>query len=433
MLARPLLQSNENPSKFLKFVVERALANEPITQNIIGCELFPHKYLNKDIADVRVTAKNLRNVLAKYYESEGREDLVTIDLPAPSPDTKIKLPAGKAYTPVFTYNPRCPAHQEYSRGLLMLSQLRLGEAERHFAKTIELQPRYAEPYLALATTYLLFPICGTWRHSTFHHVREPEGFAAWILVIRMLVAHALTLNRKWWRTHVIRGVVHSYQRRWKKARKAFDTALLLSQERTREDPWYIAYLAATGKTDEASAILRAKVKDDPNNVAVLTQYGLLMYAMRQFYDANDAFCRAGNIDPHYGPVLICQMLLLLEKEMEADDAALSVIDIVRGRMSGGLYFTGVFAFCLARRGKTREARGHLHLLLVEDMAPFQLALAHLGLGEIDEALLRLKFAGFQYNPLLLWIHLWPVFDPLRNHPQFQLLIRRMKLPASNYI
>jgi hypothetical protein len=31
---------------------------------------------------------------------------------------------------------------------------------------------------------------------------------------------------------------------------------------------------------------------------------------------------------------------------------------------------------------------------------------------------------------MVWLHLWPVFDPLRGHRRFKTLIRRMKLPKA---
>ena len=30
---------------------------------------------------------------------------------------------------------------------------------------------------------------------------------------------------------------------------------------------------------------------------------------------------------------------------------------------------------------------------------------------------------------MVWLHLWPVFDPLRGHKRFKALVRKMRLPA----
>jgi tetratricopeptide (TPR) repeat protein len=438
MLSGEHFSANENPARFLAFVVERALQNEPITQAIIGFELFPGKYARTEIPDVRVTARNLRMVLAKYYAHEGAEDLVLIKLPTPPGANKPKLPPGKAYKPVFSYNPGSPAHKEYSQGLYMLSQSRLTQAEKHFARAIELQPRYWEPYLGLATAYLLCSIrAGVQDIGEDSFSSDYIKFGSSLPVIRSRVAQALAINRKHWRIHVIRGVVHTYQHQWEKARRAFAAALRMSPEKTRDDPWYIAYLATTGRLDEAIVILRARIKNDPNDASALTQYGLLMYVARRLYEADEAFTRAYRLDGRYWPARIGRVLVMLElvtqeKEMDQGDAALSEMQLLR-RESGPFanYFPGLLVLCLARTGNTEEARRQLEIFTMPPaMDPVQKALAYLGLGETDQAVLSLHAAFAHSDPLLLWLHLWPVFNPLRGHKRFQELIRRMNLPAS---
>src|SRR5271155_3948015 len=64
----------------LQYVVEMALADEPIKEEMIGRALFPG-WVKDLFDDVRVTATHLRDYLAKYYANEGRDDFVLIDLP----------------------------------------------------------------------------------------------------------------------------------------------------------------------------------------------------------------------------------------------------------------------------------------------------------------------------------------------------------------
>lgn len=62
--------------------------------------------------------------------------------------------------------------------------------------------------------------------------------------------------------------------------------------------------------------------------------------------------------------------------------------------------------------------------------PVSMALAYMGAGRIDEAVAKLEEACKVGHPLMVWLHLWPVFDPLRGHRRFKTLIRRMKLPKA---
>ena len=76
---------------FLRFVVERALAGEPVKEAVIGVEVFgrPPDYDPRVDPIVRVEARRLRSRLADYYEGPGMDDPVV-----------IQLPKG-AYVPVF--------------------------------------------------------------------------------------------------------------------------------------------------------------------------------------------------------------------------------------------------------------------------------------------------------------------------------------------
>jgi hypothetical protein len=61
--------------------------------------------------------------------------------------------------------------------------------------------------------------------------------------------------------------------------------------------------------------------------------------------------------------------------------------------------------------------------------PLQLALGHMGLGDTESAARMLTRAADEGDPLMVWLHLLPLFDPLRDDPAFQALIRRMNLAA----
>jgi hypothetical protein len=49
----------------------------------------------------------------------------------------------------------------------------------------------------------------------------------------------------------------------------------------------------------------------------------------------------------------------------------------------------------------------------------QLALGYMALGQHGRALAALRRTFKRENVLLNWLHLFPVFDPLRTHPVFQ--------------
>jgi hypothetical protein len=72
-------------SRFLRYAVTLALAGEAgaAKETLIGIEIFGRRPDYDPSIDpiVRVEARRLRRKLAQYYQTEGREDPVRIDVP----------------------------------------------------------------------------------------------------------------------------------------------------------------------------------------------------------------------------------------------------------------------------------------------------------------------------------------------------------------
>jgi adenylate cyclase len=84
-LASVTFRNSDRLSQFLRFVVERTLAGnaEQLKEYSIGVEVFgrPSSYDPRLDPVVRLEARRLRAKLLQYYESEGRDDLIRIEVP----------------------------------------------------------------------------------------------------------------------------------------------------------------------------------------------------------------------------------------------------------------------------------------------------------------------------------------------------------------
>lgn len=91
VVASPGFVSAGRLAPFLTFVVERALAAEPVKESLVGVEVFrrPADYDPRLDPIVRVEARRLRARLAEYYAGAGAHERL-----------RIELPKG-GYTPVF--------------------------------------------------------------------------------------------------------------------------------------------------------------------------------------------------------------------------------------------------------------------------------------------------------------------------------------------
>src|SRR5258708_8984944 len=85
ILASPGFVKADRLSRFIRYVVEETLngQTDKLKESLLGIDVFGRKptYDPRVDAVVRTEAVKLRARLGDYYESEGREDEVVIDLP----------------------------------------------------------------------------------------------------------------------------------------------------------------------------------------------------------------------------------------------------------------------------------------------------------------------------------------------------------------
>ena len=85
VLGSPGFARNERLSRFLRFVVERRLEGRDgeIKESLLAIEVFgrPPDYDPKQDPIVRTEASRLRARLSEYYQGDGKDDPLVIELP----------------------------------------------------------------------------------------------------------------------------------------------------------------------------------------------------------------------------------------------------------------------------------------------------------------------------------------------------------------
>src|SRR5580704_12838344 len=101
ILASAGFANAERLTRFLRYTVEETLngQTDKLKESLLGIDVFGRKptYDPRVDAVVRTEAVKLRARLRDYYESEGREDEIIIDLPK------------GGYVPVFRFRDKLPA------------------------------------------------------------------------------------------------------------------------------------------------------------------------------------------------------------------------------------------------------------------------------------------------------------------------------------
>lgn len=65
------------------------------------------------------------------------------------------------------------------------------------------------------------------------------------------------------------------------------------------------------------------------------------------------------------------------------------------------------------------------------LSPCQLAVGYMAIRDYSRAIELLAEDLDRNHPLMALLHVWPIFDPLREHEDFKALMQRMNLPKQD--
>ena len=164
------------------------------------------------------------------------------------------------------------------------------------------------------------------------------------------------------------------------------------------------------------------------NVAV----GWAYYNARRYDEAIEQLLRTVELDPNY-PVTYWILGLLHRKTGRYE---LAITEGEKGvNLSGGSpLMRAALAHTYGAAGRTKEALQMLDeltkLAKQKYVAPYFFAGIHIGLGEHERAIEYLEKSYEEHSHWLIYLHIDPSMDDLRDHSRFLDLMQRVALPRS---
>ena len=279
-----------------------------------------------------------------------------------------------------------------------------------FNEAIEEDPLYALAYVGLADTYTLL--------AFYHHRTPGQTFPQ----ARASAQKALEINDALAEAHTSLGYIEMvYDWDWAGAETEFKRAIEFNPNYATAHHWYGLFLSTQGRLDQGLEEMGKAQTLDPLSPQITTSVGEVFWYKGQYDEAIEQLRRALEMDPN---LPVANQLLTLTywhkgmyEEAIAQSEKWASVDPRRGSVAPVVFRSLVF-------GNRTEA-----ITAIRDsaqLATYWKALYYALVGEKDRALERMTQAMNERDPLSPWFNIDPNFDPLRDDPRFQDLLRRMK-------
>ena len=294
------------------------------------------------------------------------------------------------------------------------------KAIEQFQQAIAIDPGYALAYAGLADSYVLLG----WNSYLPPKAAFPKGKAA--------AKIALQLDPDLAQAHTpVAALLWLYDWQWEEAQTEFKRSLERDPTYPTANHWYAEYVMTMGRHTEVMARMKKGQELDPLSLIINVAVGWALYFARQYDEAIEQLRQTVELDPNY-PVTYWILGLLLRKTGCYEAA---IAEGEKGvKLSGGSpLMRAALAHTFGTAGRTKEALRILDELTElgkqKYVAAYFFAGIYVGLGENDRAIEYLERSYEEHSHWLIYLHIDPSMDALRDDPRFHDLLRRVGLPA----
>jgi TolB-like protein/Tfp pilus assembly protein PilF len=379
---------------------------------------------------VRITVQLIhaptdRHLWAQSFDREFRSILVLYSDVARAIASEIRISVTPEERRSFAVagsaeNPE--AYQTYLRGRYHWNRRTeedFRKAIEHFNRAIELDPRYPPAFTGLADSYSLL--------GTYEVLPPREAYSR----AKAAAVKALEMDARNAEAHTsLAWVRFRYDWDWVGAEQSFRRAIELNPNYATAHHWYARFLAAMGRFAEAEASARRAHELDPLSPIINTVLGEVFLFSRRYDEAIRQLETTLELDSSfaYGVNKLAHAYALKGMYPQAIATSRKASSLPGARP----WFLAELGYVYALAGRERDAWRILkeleELSKRRYVSAYTVAHVYIGLGDRQHALDWLERA-YEERSSLLTEFTDPLFDGLREDPQFKDLIRRMNFPG----
>ena len=367
--------------------------------------------------------QNGEQIWAEQFESDAarifdlQEDLTTQTAQA----LRLKLGAHEReqIAKRFTNNP--DAQDAYLKGRYFCNRRTVGDLKTaigFFNQAIAKDRNYALAYAGLADAYsLLADYDGALPEDAYPKARDAA-------------IKALELDEELAEAHTSLAYVKMlYYHDWQGAQDGFLRAIALDPNYATARHWYAEFLTAMGRFDEAFVEVGRAKEMDPLSPSIDAQQVWILFYSRRFDEAIERALRIAEMNPDYAEIYDPLKRCYDQKGMYREAIAARQ---KRRKLAG---WDSTETTALKEAASTSEATVYWKKRLEQEIEearselamPFEMAVIHGRLGEMDLAFERLDQAIKNRTYTVIFLRVTPDVDPLRSDPRFAEALRQAGL------
>lgn len=330
----------------------------------------------------------------------------------------VKLAQGEKQRVDRRYTANLEAYRNYLNGRFAEFQFTgdgLQHAIAYFDKAIAIDPRYALAYAGLADAYTT---ASDWVLSPREAMPKAEAAARQALAYDDGLAEAYS------------ALAHAELHEWKldAAGKDFARSLALNSNLTSTYFAYGEYLAAAGQQDRAVAEFQKALSIDPLSAEIQMMSAFPLYLKHDFPAAEAADTVAIRTHPNFWPSYMGRGYAYLAEKRYSE----AIADFEKGRELNPYATINLSGLAAAqalagnRAGALKFLDQIKSLMSTQHVAPFDIAVVYMALGDHSQALAWLERAYADQSEMLLFLDFYPPWANLQSEPRFQDLVRRVR-------
>ena len=322
---------------------------------------------------------------------------------------------------VKRYTDNVDAYSLYLKGRYQVCRFTpdsLAKSKDCFEQAIAIEPNYALAWSGLGFYYYMLGYCA----YTPPKQANAESSQA--------VLKALELDETLPEAHTVAGSLRALDYDWRGAARELTRALEFDpQSENVLDGYNFFYLVPMRRLDEAIAGTRKALERDPLSPLLQFHLAYWYFYARQYDRAIEQSRSLIEMDPNYWPIhAVIAACFMRTGKIEESIHACETATRLSARLPYGLGLLGSIYAGAGRIGEATKLLEELHELERKIYVPPNcISRLFMGLGEIDKALEWFEKAVDEHDSWAIHLGVDPGFDPLRSHPRYHSLMRKMNL------